>query len=124
MPIDLLAQSAALFCPYPLREFVVYENTTPSSFACHPSTGGELSARTVFVDLVVMQNTTPSSFACHPSTGEELSVRTVFVDLVVMQNTTPSSFACHPSTGGELPGADTIQPPRQAAPPGTDAMRL
>ena len=30
--------------------------------------------------------------------------------------TTPSGCARHPSRGGELPGADTIQPPRRAAP--------
>ena len=30
--------------------------------------------------------------------------------------TTSSGCACHPSTEGELPGTDTRQPPRQAAP--------
>ena len=107
MPIDLLAQSAALFCPYPLREFVVYENTTPSSFACHPSTGGEYYPvrlrRTVFAIWWLCRTPPRQARPSHlPSTGGELSARTVFVDLVVMQNTTPSSFACHPSTGGEL----------------------
>ena len=80
---------------------VVMQNTTPSGFACQPSTGEEWFARTVFVSLAVMQNTTPSGFACQPSTGEEWFARTVFVSLVVMQNTIPSGFACHPSIGGE-----------------------
>ena len=38
--------------------------------------------------------------------------------------TTPSGFACHPSAGGELAGAEPTQPPRQASPPRTDAIRL
>ena len=43
---------------------------------------------------------------------------------VVRRKTTPSGCACHPSTGGELAGREPTQPPRQAAPPGADAMRL
>ena len=43
--------------------------------------------------------------------------------------TTSSGFACHPSTGGELAvryffNSPMLQPPRQASPPGTDAMLI
>ena len=68
------------------------------------------------------------------------SAPTSFRKFVGYENITPSGCACHPSKGGELPGADTVQPPRQAtpatppqegnttpsgfAPLGTEAMRL
>ena len=59
LPIDLLAQSAALFCPYQYREFVGYENTTPSGYACHPSAGGELAVRYFFNSPVVSVQSQP-----------------------------------------------------------------
>ena len=59
--------------------------------------------------------TTPSSFACHPSTGGELPLHRRGVSWYRTHTTTPSSFACHPSTGGELAGTEPTQPPRQAS---------
>ena len=71
---------------------------------------------TSVVYVVILQNTTPSGFACHPSTGGELPGSTSVVYVVILQNTTPSGFACHPSAGGELTGTEPTQPPRQAKP--------
>ena len=121
MPIDLLAQSAVLFCPYGLGEFSGYakrqlsmellkkyyhwvgeinwckhDATTPSGCACHPSTGGELAVRYFFnspsISVPVISPPQEGNYPPLP----------VIVNLLDMQDTTPSGCACHPSTGGEL----------------------
>ena len=76
-----------------------YEATTPSGFACHLSTGGELPGADMGQPPRQAELDTP------PQEGN---------CLVQIRETTPSSRACHPSEGGELPCADMRQPPRQA----------
>ena len=61
--------------------------TTPSSFACHPSTGGECHPVRLRLPPLHRRGMPPrqASPATPPQEG----------------NATPSGFACHPSTGGE-----------------------
>ena len=113
-----------------------YEATTPSGYACHPSTGGELpGADTKQFYPVGLRLATP------PQEGNGLALY-----LCGHEATTPSGCACHPSTGREWSGTilmqirsnhlvrlrppplhrrgmvrhhaytDTAQPPRQATP--------
>ena len=87
-------------------------DTTPPSFACHPSAGGELFVsagegyhpaklrlpplRRRGIICLHRRGIPPrqASLATPPQEGNYLSPQE--------GNTTPSSFACHPSTGGEL----------------------
>ena len=85
--------------------------TTPSSFACHPSTGGELAGTEPTRSHPVKLRLPPlhrRGIVCLHRRGIGGWCRT--------HTTTPSGCACHPSTGGELAGAEPTQPPRQAAP--------
>ena len=78
-----------------------HDATTPSSFACHPSTGGELTGANM------MQ---PPRQASPPGAGAMQSPQCICTRHL-------------PSTGGELTGANMMQPPRQASPPGAGAMQ-
>ena len=101
-----------------------YEATTPSGFACHPSTGGELlSADTRQPPRQASPATPPQEGNCSVQIRGNHPVRLRLPPLhrrgiaqCRYEATTPSGFACHPSTGGELLSADTRQPPRQASP--------
>ena len=101
---------------------VVLKNTTPSSSACHPPTGGELpQADTPQPPRQASPATPPQEGNCLKQTRHNHPVKLRLPPLHRRgiassrhATTTPSSFACHPSTGGELPQADTPQPPRQA----------
>ena len=101
-----------------------YDTTTPSGCACHPSTGGELlGADTTQPPRQAAPATPPQEGNCLVQTRYNHPVRLRLPPLhrrgiawCRYDTTTPSGCACHPSTGGELLGADTTQPPRQAAP--------
>ena len=89
--------------------FCRHATTTPSGFACHPSTGGECTNADTF-------STTNGLFLQtrhnHPVTPLHL-MQTLFqqpqMDCFCRHaTTTPSGFACHPSTGGECTNADTF----------------
>ena len=128
------------------------QDTTPSGYAYHPSTGGELlsaNARHHPVKLRLPPLHRRGIAQCRCKTPPRQATPATPPQegncLVQMQDTTPSSFACHSSTGGELLSADArhhpvrlrLPPPhrrgiaqcrcktlpRQATPPGTDAMQ-
>ena len=82
-----------------------YEATTPSGCACHPSTGGEWSGTM----LIQIRGNHPVRLRLPPLHRRGIAG-------CRYGTTTLSGCVCHSSTGGELPGADTAQPPRQAAP--------
>ena len=103
---------------------MVLQNTTPSSFACHPSTGGELpgadACNRPSVSVLVISPPQEGNCRVCPSVSvlnisppqEENCLAVPVCEFDGYEDTTPSSFACHPSTGGELPGADAIQSPQ------------
>ena len=100
-----------------------HDTIAPSGFACHPSTGGELpGADTTQPPRQAAPATPPQEGNCLVQTRHNYSVRLRLpplhrrgIDWCRHDTTTPSGCACHPSAGGELTGADTTQPPRQAA---------
>ena len=100
-----------------------YRATTPSSFACHPSTGGELPCadtgpppRQASLDTPPQEGNCPVQIPGHHPVKLRLPpLHRRGIALCRYGATTPSSFACHPSIGGELPCADTGPPPRQAS---------
>ena len=105
-----------------------YEATTPSGYACHPSTGGEWSG-TILIQIRsnhpvrlrlpplhrkgmvwhytytdTKQPPRQATPATPPQEGNGLALY-----LYRYEATTPSGFACHPSTGGEWSGTILIQ---------------
>ena len=123
-----------------------HDTTTPSGYACHPSTGGEWSD-TVFVQIrsnhpvglrhrvqtrcdcssVSVLDISPPQEGNYPTVHLIRSNHPVGLRHRVQTRCDCSRSICArhlPSTGGELTSADTRQPPRRASPPGTDAMRL
>ena len=101
-----------------------YDTTTPSGFARHPSTGGELlSADTTQPPRQAELDTPPQEGNCsvqirhnHPVGLRPPPLHRRGIAQCRYDTTTPSGFARHPSTGGELLSADTTQPPRRASP--------
>ena len=102
----------------PPQEGNVLHNTTPSGFACHPSTGEECTSQHHPVRLRLpplhrrgMYFTTPPHQAAPATPPQEGNVlhnttrqaapATPPQEGNVLHNTTPSGCACHPSTGGE-----------------------
>ena len=98
--------------------------TTPSGFACHPSTGGELSvAEPQQPPRQAAPATPPQEGNCllqnlnnHPVRLRLPPLHRRGIVCCRTSTTTPSGCACHPSKGGELSVAEPQQPPRQAAP--------
>ena len=77
-----------------------HDTTTPSGYACHPSTGGELP--------VQAQRVRADNRKCRLTywLNRRLCSAPTVHEILFQQphdTTTPSGCACHPSTGGELP---------------------
>ena len=83
-----------MFGPVRIVCVMVLQDTTPSSSACHPSTGGELAGT---------EPTQP------PRQAKLAPLQRRGIALCRYEDTTPSGFARHPSTGGEMPNTDTVR---------------
>ena len=113
MPIDLLAQSAALFCPYQWVsvKIVSTQNTTPSGCAAVCKTQCNRPS------VSVLDISPPQEGNCLVQNPGNHPVRLRRRVQDAMQSPQCICTRHLPSTGGELPGSKPQQPTRQAAPP-------